>query len=52
MERAVWKELGQNWESFTRRPALEVEQYLTIISLIYREENARMRAPATSGRGA
>lgn len=47
----MWKELGQNWEQFCNRPALEVEQYLTIISMIYREENAQSRSPGY-GKGA
>lgn len=36
--------LGQSWEEFRQRPAREVEEYLTIIQLINREERIRAKS--------
>lgn len=47
-ERAVYQELGLTWSEFTARPAREVEEYLTIISMIHREQSAR----SNHGKGA
>jgi len=49
MEREIFKQLGQTREQFLRRPAREVDDYLTYIQLIQREEQARSRRPP-SGR--
>jgi hypothetical protein len=52
MERAVYRELGQSWDEFCKRPAREVHEYLTIISLITREQNAAHSQPRGGMKGA
>ena len=49
MEKAVWENLGQSWADFSRRPAREVHDYLTIISLINREQAAAQSSHSSKG---
>lgn len=43
LEQQIYKRLGQTWDQFKQRPYQEVQDYLLIIQLICREEEAQNR---------
>lgn len=43
LEHEIYKRLGQTWDQFVERPWKQVEDYILIIQMICREEDAQNR---------
>lgn len=50
LEHQLWTRLGLRREDLARRPWREVEEYITYIELIVREEQAQARRGSAHGR--